>query len=153
MSRKLSRIAPDWWDYTTLEDDLINDAAKLNEKDLLELSRPGFEVRLYDTLEDFYLAEALEYVESWKAATPANPAGIEFDGQVINEGADFNLNWDASWVVRTQVTDLGWSVEFEIPLRSLRYGESPQVWGLNFVRNIRRKRALVYWAPIERIYE
>ena len=82
-----------------------------------------------------------------------NPAGIEFDGQVINEGADFNLNWDASWVVRTEVTDLGWSVEFEIPLRSLRYGESPQVWGLNFERNIRRKREQVYWAPIERIYD
>ena len=31
MSRKLSCIAPDWWDYTTLEDDLINDAAKLTE--------------------------------------------------------------------------------------------------------------------------
>ncbi len=76
MSRKLSRIAPDWWDYTTLEDDLINDAAKLSEKDLLELARPGFEVRFYDTLEDFYLAEALEYVESWKQATPENPAGI-----------------------------------------------------------------------------
>ena len=82
-----------------------------------------------------------------------NPAGIEFDGQVINEGADFNLNWDASWVVRTQVTDTGWSLEFEIPLRSLRYGKSPQVWGLNFERNIRRKRELVYWAPVERIYD
>ena len=69
MSRKLSRIAPDWGDYTTLENDLINAAAKLSEKDLLELARPGFEVRLYDTLEDFYLAEALEYVESWKQAT------------------------------------------------------------------------------------
>ncbi len=76
MPRKLSRIAPDWWDYTTLENDLINDAAKLSEKDLQELARPGFEVRFHDTLEDFYLAEALEYVESWKQATTDNPAGI-----------------------------------------------------------------------------
>ena len=76
MPRKLSRIAPDWWDYTTLEDDLITDAAKLSEKDLLELVRPGFEIRTYDTLEDFYLAEALEYVEAWKQATADNPAGI-----------------------------------------------------------------------------
>ncbi|MBT7743412.1 MAG: glucosamine-6-phosphate isomerase, partial [Opitutae bacterium] len=76
MPRKQSCIAPDWWDYTTLEDDLINDAAKLTEKDLAELSREGFEVRMYDTLEDFYLAEALEYVEAWKQATPDNPAGI-----------------------------------------------------------------------------
>ena len=28
----------------------------------------------------------------------------------------------------------------------------PQVWGMNFQRNIRRKREQVYWAPIERIY-
>jgi hypothetical protein len=82
-----------------------------------------------------------------------NPAGIEFDGQVVNEGADFNLNWDASWVVRTQVTDTGWSAEFEIPLRSLRYGSRPQVWGINFQRNIRRRREQAYWAPIERIYD
>ena len=27
MPRKLSHIAPDWWDYTTLDSSLINDAA------------------------------------------------------------------------------------------------------------------------------
>lgn len=59
MSRKLSHIAPDWWDYTTLDSSLINDAAKLTERDLRQLSRPGFKVVMYDTLEDFYLAEAL----------------------------------------------------------------------------------------------
>jgi glucosamine-6-phosphate deaminase len=30
----------------------------------------------YDTLEDFYLAEALEYVTAWKQSTPDNPVGI-----------------------------------------------------------------------------
>lgn len=76
MPRKLSHIAPDWWDYTTLENDLINDAARLTERDLRQLSRPGFKVVMYDTLEDFYLAEALEYIHAWKQATPDNPAGI-----------------------------------------------------------------------------
>jgi len=76
MPRKISHIAPDWWDYTTLESDLINDAARLTEKDLVQLSRPGFKVSLYDTLEDFYLAEALEYVNVWKRATADNPVGI-----------------------------------------------------------------------------
>lgn len=76
MPRKLSHVAPDWWDYTTLESDLINDAARLTERDLAQLSRPGFAVRLYDTLEDFYLAEALEYITAWRSATADNPAGI-----------------------------------------------------------------------------
>jgi len=76
MSRKLSHIAPDWWDYTTLDSTLINDAARLTERDLRQLSRPGFKVVMYDTLEDFYLAEALEYIHAWKQATTDNPAGI-----------------------------------------------------------------------------
>ncbi len=76
MVRKLSAIAPQWWDYTTLNDDLIEDVAKLTLKDLEELSRPGFEVVMYDTLEEFYLAEALEYVESWRDSTEDNPTGI-----------------------------------------------------------------------------
>ena len=76
MSRKTSSIAPDWWDYTTLDSDLIEEAAKLTAEKMLKLSRPGFSVAFYDTLEDFYLAEALEYVTTWKQSTPDNPVGI-----------------------------------------------------------------------------
>lgn len=76
MSRKLSMLAPEWWDFTTLDDELLNDAAKLTPKDMLQLSREGFRVVIYDTLEDFYLAEALEYITSWKQSTPGNPVGV-----------------------------------------------------------------------------
>ena len=76
MPRRLSKISPSWWDYTTLEDEIIQDAAKLTEHDLAQLSRPGFQVVFYDTLEEFYLAEALEYIYAWKQATPDNPVGI-----------------------------------------------------------------------------
>src|SRR5213592_1277212 len=76
MPRKLSSIAPDWWDYTTLDDEIIRDAAALTPDAMLKLSRPGFRVVFYDTLEDFYLAEALEYLHAWKQSTPDNPVGI-----------------------------------------------------------------------------
>ena len=76
MPRKLSAIAPDWWDYTTLDSTLISDAAKLTPEKLARLSRPGFRVVMYDTLEDFYLAEALEYISAWRQSTPDNPVGI-----------------------------------------------------------------------------
>jgi len=69
-------LAPGWWDFTTLDDELLNDAAKLTPEDLLQLSRDGFKVLMYDTLEDFYLAEALEYITAWKQAIPDKPAGI-----------------------------------------------------------------------------
>ncbi len=74
--RKPSSIAPDWWDYTTLDSDLVRDAAALTPQAMLGLSRPGFRVVFYDTLEDFYLAEALEYISAWKDSTPDNPTGI-----------------------------------------------------------------------------
>jgi glucosamine-6-phosphate deaminase len=76
MARKLSMLAPDWWDFTTLDDELLNDAAKLTPGDLLQLSRDGFKVIFYNTLEDFYLAEALEYISAWKQASDSQPAGI-----------------------------------------------------------------------------
>lgn len=70
MPRKLSAIAPDWWDYTTLDDDIIRDTLVLTPEKMVKLSRPGFKVVMYDTLEDFYLAEALEYITAWKQSTP-----------------------------------------------------------------------------------
>ena len=76
MPRKLSAIAPDWWDFTTLDDDLIRAAAALTPEKMQKLSRPGFQVVMYDTLEDFYLAEALEYITAWKQSTPDNPVGL-----------------------------------------------------------------------------
>jgi glucosamine-6-phosphate deaminase len=74
--RPISKVAPGWWDYTTLDRAILDDAARLTAEDLLALSRPGFTVKFYDTLEDFYLAEALEYITSWRQATAERPAGI-----------------------------------------------------------------------------
>src|SRR5512146_1657124 len=74
--RPRSKVAPDWWDYTTLDPEILADAAKLTADDMLQLSRPGFKVVFYDTLEDFYLAEALEYIAAWHQSTPDNPVGI-----------------------------------------------------------------------------
>jgi len=76
MTRRLSTVAPQWWDYTTLDNELLDDAAKLTAEQMLGLSRVGFKVVFYDTLEDFYLAEALEYINAWKQATADNPVGI-----------------------------------------------------------------------------
>jgi hypothetical protein len=94
-----------------------------------------------------------------------NPTSLEFDGQVTNEGREadlgpglqtatvsgFNKNWDASWEVRTRTAEFGWSAEFAIPFRTLRYrGGRAQVWGVNFQRNIRRRNETSFWAPLPR---
>ena len=74
--RNESKVAAGYWDYTTLDNKILEDAAKLSEKDLSELARPGFTVKVYDTLESFFTAEALEYVHTWMQSTESNPSGI-----------------------------------------------------------------------------
>jgi glucosamine-6-phosphate deaminase len=76
MPRSLSKVAPEWWDYTTLDEEILKDAARLEADDIAQMSRPGFTVRIFDTLEDLYLAEALEYIDAWKQSTADNPTGI-----------------------------------------------------------------------------
>ncbi len=76
MTRPLSKVAPDWWDYTTLAAEIGRDAARLTPDDMLGLSREGFRVVFYDTIEEFYLAEALEYIDAWKQSSADDPAGI-----------------------------------------------------------------------------
>ena len=70
-------LAPGWWDYGALRrDPRCERAARLTAEDLLALSRAGFRVRIYDTPQEFYAAEATEYVEAWRQSTPDAPVGI-----------------------------------------------------------------------------
>ena len=80
-----------------------------------------------------------------------NAAGVQYDAQVRAQGRAED-NWDGSWDVKTHVTEAGWTAEFRIPLRTLRYGPAPQTWGLNLFRNIQRGRERTYWAPLARIF-
>jgi len=74
--RNISKVAPGWWDYTTLDREILDDAARLTVRDLEQLSRPGFAVRFYETPQEFYCAEALEYVAAWRQATADSPVGV-----------------------------------------------------------------------------
>lgn len=76
MARPYSTVSKDWWDYTTLDKEILQDAAKLTADDIAGLARPGFTIHFYDSLESFYTAEAMEYVKAWRQATPDNPTGL-----------------------------------------------------------------------------
>ena len=94
-----------------------------------------------------------------------NPAGIEYDAQItgggeggsmmrrfsMGTGGGFNVNWDAVWEVKSQRGDFGWSAEFAIPFKTLRYEkDKDQSWGINFERVIARKKEEAHWSPISR---
>lgn len=76
MTYPLSKIAPDWWDYTCLDREILDEAAKITLDNLKSFERPGFRINIYDTLQEFYCAEALEYIAAWRRATADNPCGI-----------------------------------------------------------------------------
>ena len=76
MKRPLSIVNEKWWDYTTLDKELLRDAAKIKAEDIKNLARPGFTIHLYDDFESFFLAEAMEYVDAWENATESEPTGI-----------------------------------------------------------------------------
>src|SRR5688572_7925675 len=80
-----------------------------------------------------------------------NALGVQYDAQVRDQGNASNT-WDGSWDVKTNVTETGWTAEFRIPLRTLRYGAAPQTWGVNAYRNIQRTRERTYWAELPREY-
>lgn len=92
-----------------------------------------------------------------------NADGMEYDAQIDNEGegnfsanrqqggvvGGTNINWDASWEVKTEKGDYGWSAEFAIPLRSIRFnGGENKTWGINFQRNISKRSETAYWANL-----
>jgi len=91
------------------------------------------------------------------------PLGAKLEQQISEEGegntraglinANVNRNWDGIWDVSTRRTEDGWTAEIAIPLTTLRFADAAtQTWGINFMRNIRRKNEQVYWAPIPKAY-
>ena len=75
-----------------------------------------------------------------------NPNAARFDALIQNNGDRVNESWDGVWNVKTTLTQKGWFAEFVIPFSTLKFSTKPeQVWGINFERNIRRKREQVLW--------
>jgi hypothetical protein len=81
-----------------------------------------------------------------------NPNGAEFDALLADEGREFNIDWRGVWRVAAQRTPDGWTAEFAIPFRSLRYpdGSTGEPWGFNVFRVIRRKNEEVLWSAWSR---
>ena len=90
-----------------------------------------------------------------------SPLGAKLEQQVFEEGegrtsglsSNLNRDWNGVWHVSTRQTEDGWTAEIAIPLVTLRFpANEEQSWGINFMRNIRRKNEQVFWAPIPKAY-
>jgi uncharacterized protein DUF5916 len=78
-----------------------------------------------------------------------NPGGARRDGQTFNDGELGNIDWDGVWDVKAGRFGEGWTAEFEIPFKTLRFRDLPsQEWGFNMTRAVRRISEQSNWAPI-----
>jgi hypothetical protein len=90
-----------------------------------------------------------------------NPLGAKLEQQVFEEGggnlrgaaSNINRDWNGVWDAAAQRIADGWTAEIVIPMVTVRSPEvDVQTWGVNFMRNIRRKNEQVYWSPIPKPY-
>ena len=76
------------------------------------------------------------------------PIGGYSDFAITNEG-NVNTDWNVVWDARTGRFDGGWTVEMQIPFKSLRYRpDETQVWGLQLRRIVRRRTEASYLTPL-----
>ena len=77
-----------------------------------------------------------------------NPLGALGDFAITNEGNP-NGDWNPVWDVRVGRFEGGWTVEMEIPFKSLRYRAGPAPpWGVQLRRLVRRKNEQTYLTPV-----
>ncbi|MBI4483107.1 MAG: carbohydrate binding family 9 domain-containing protein [Acidobacteria bacterium] len=80
-----------------------------------------------------------------------NPGGAQRETLAYDNGRRNDANWHGVWFVRTAIRPDGWSAEFAIPFKTLRFPErQTQEWGLNLVRIIRRDNEITTWSPVPR---
>lgn len=73
-----------------------------------------------------------------------NPAGVMVEG-TISENNTPNLNWDGVWFVRTRIDSEGWTVEMEIPFKTIAFNPNTTTWGFNIARRVARLREESRW--------
>jgi hypothetical protein len=80
-----------------------------------------------------------------------NPNGVQRDGLLLG-GASFNMDWDGIWEAAATITPDGWTAEVALPFKTLSFNPRNDVWGINLLRSIRRKREELVWSQKDRRY-
>ena len=81
------------------------------------------------------------------------PVGGMEDTAVSNSGGSLNTSWDIVWECRCRINEDNWTVEIAIPFSQLRFESSDSMdWGLNFGREIARKREIAAWNEAPKTY-
>jgi hypothetical protein len=80
-----------------------------------------------------------------------SPLGAIRDQAVVDDV--LNVSWNTVWNARTARFNGGWTLEMQIPFKSLRYPKpGPQVWGINFRRVVKWKNEYSYLTAMPASY-
>ena len=72
-----------------------------------------------------------------------NPQGSMADALIGSTGQ--NRAWDGIWNGRVGRSDKGWTLEVEIPFRTINFDPNSDTWGINFDRTVIRKNETTIW--------
>ncbi len=110
-----------------------------------EMQRDSFQI-----INNDYFSVGLDtfYDRRNGVAFMVTPIGGFFDYEITDEGNP-NNDWNPIWNSSTGRFDGGWTVEMEIPFKSLRFRPGVgQVWGLQLGRRIRYKNETTYLTTV-----
>ena len=78
-----------------------------------------------------------------------NPSGLMADA-LLRPGGGSERAWDGIWNAYARRDEAGWTLEIEIPFRTLNFDPNAPAWGVNFQRTVRRKNEEMLWTGYER---
>jgi len=83
-----------------------------------------------------------------------NILGTQYDSRLADNGRTEDSRWDGVWQCAAARTATGWSVEFAIPFRTLRFKAGAGAeWGLNVLRGFPRNLETDVWSgPAEDMF-
>ncbi len=78
-----------------------------------------------------------------------NPNGLRREALFQNVSHE-QWNWQGIWYTAARITDDGWTVEMEIPFKTLSFDPRNDTWGIDFSRSIARRDERMAWISRDR---
>ncbi len=84
-----------------------------------------------------------------------NPYGVQMEALITgntgrrgSRGSGMNDDWDNKWYSKTTRSSDHWIAEIAIPFKTLRYEDSKDTWGINFIRSEMSDNSFHTWTNV-----
>lgn len=76
-------------------------------------------------------------------------SGVRTDCRLLDDARNRDYTWDGVWFSAAKIYDWGFSVEMQVPYRSIQYDEKLTEWGVDFYRWIGVCSEDIFWCSYE----